>query len=692
VAHRRDSSEGGAAFSGIDPDKLPGTINSLEADRNRLQATAARFRSRFVRYGIDTRPLDRLLAISHWADDQLPMLRRRQHLAAAIGQYSSNRTLVYLPDHEVTPGAANRAAKQGRALAERFEQQMSDHDGAVPEDLFAALAADGADGDFLHGFYAALGPRRLSQLSNSMSGNPYDRRYLDHPDQLAYDRDVMARTFGAFTRVAADTRTPRAKRAYWSAWFDRFDDPGQGFRPDLLLPFVDSGSYDTDFLVALADRVFTADHARSVTPRMAGAPGDPDPWLADHYAQLFTALAKSPFAAGQFVALRPDIVTNALYPGGGNTTPERIAAFVSTLKAATITLRGTAPALSDRNTAWLLTTNLAHTQDPELQGIHPYPQVSLLYSEIMAQHWDDLQYAITSPAQDGFWPAPQWDATAFTRSQNPTRDGLELHPSVWKAFMEETIREPHAAASMSALFETYGNKLAARISSAKRNDNDAVDFISYQMGLSENFYSNVFTATQEQLGHGAQAWADDMTSFRKNLVLTAVSLAGGGGEGAPELAKQKGQAYATSLLEGWVGEQVQVPPDRAPKDLIDGIKGLKNSRLETTWRSALATRAAVYVSEDFKCFRRIYFRVPSESTGDFFYSGNPYAPDGSDGPKYITGPADDFVAAIKRNGGQVDVAKMTPRQQHAYSSWLQDPAVAAKLGNDRVYQQVLGQG
>ncbi|WP_329366388.1 hypothetical protein OG896_17110 [Streptomyces sp. NBC_00669] len=680
-------------FSGIDPDKLPGTINSLERDKNRLHDSATRFRTRFTRYGLDTRPLDRLIAISRWADGELPLLRRRQRLAVAIGEHGSQRTLIYLPDSAVTPGAAARATAQGRALAQRFDRQMADHDGAVPEALFTALAAGGDDGDFLYGFYSSLGPRRLSQLSNSMSGNPYDRRYPDHPDQLAYDRDVLARTFGGFTRVAADTRPRPGQRAFWSTWFDRFDDPGQGFRPDLLLPLVDSGTYDPDFLVALADRAFTTDPNRSVTPRMPGSPGADDPWHADHYVQLFNALTKNPLAAGQFIALRPDIAVNALYPGGGSTTPDRIAAFTATLKAATITLRASHPTLSDRNTAWLLTTNLAHTQDPALQTTHPYPAVSLLFSEILAQHWDDLQYAITSPAQDAFWPAPTWNPTAFTNSQDPTRDGLELHPTVWKAFMEEAIRDPHAAASMSALFETYSNKLAALTSTAIRSTDESIDFISFKMGLSENFYSSAFGETEKNLGDEAQAWADDMSKIRKDLVLTVVGLAAGGEEGAVEFAKEQGKGYATSLLEGWVGRQVQVPPERAPTDLIEGIKGLKNTRLESTWRSAFATSVGALVGANFTNIPKVKFVVPGEVDKYHSFSGKPYsagAPD--DGPRYITGPADDFVAAIRRNHGQVDTSKMTPQQQGAYSSWLEDPAVVAKLGDDRVYLHIMGQG
>jgi hypothetical protein len=176
-------------------------------------------------------------------------------------------------------------------------------------------------------------------------------------------------------------------------------------------------------------------------------------------------------------------------------------------------------------------------------------------------------------------------------------------------------------------------------------------------------------------------------------VLTAVAFATGGREGATDLVREKGQQYAAGLLEQWAGKQVQVPADRAPKELVDGIRGLRNARLETTWRSAVATRAAVYVQEDFANIRPVRFSVPGETSAYSTYSGNPYAPGGpGSGPKYITGPADDFVAAIRRNHGQIDVTRMTPQQQGAYAAWLEDPAVAAKLGRDRVYLQILGQG
>lgn len=99
------------------------------------------------------------------------------------------------------------------------------------------------------------------------------------------------------------------------------------------------------------------------------------------------------------------------------------------------------------------------------------------------------------------------------------------------------------------------------------------------------------------------------------------------------------------------------------------------------------------VGANFTNIPKVKFVVPGESKKRHSFSGNPYsagAPD--DGPRYITGPADDFVAVIRRNHGQVDTSKMTPQQQGAYSSWLEDPAVVAKLGDDRVYLHIMGQG
>ncbi|MFJ3692617.1 alpha/beta hydrolase [Streptomyces sp. NPDC090052] len=74
----------GDTFCGINPEALQGTINSLKRDAGRLRGSATGFKTRFDQLGIDTLPLTKLLHVASWADDQLPMLRRRHHLAVLI--------------------------------------------------------------------------------------------------------------------------------------------------------------------------------------------------------------------------------------------------------------------------------------------------------------------------------------------------------------------------------------------------------------------------------------------------------------------------------------------------------------------------------------------------------------------------------------------------------------------------------
>lgn len=124
-----------------------------------------------------------------------------------------------------------------------------------------------------------------------------------------------------------------------------------------------------------------------------------------------------------------------------------------------------------------------------------------------------------------------------------------------------------------------------------------------KMGLSENFYSSAFGETEKNLGDEAQAWADDMSKIRKDLVLTVVGLAAGGEEGAVEFAREQGKGYATSLLEGWVGRQVQVPPERAPTDLIEESRAsrtpvwsrLGGPRLPQGWVRWLARISRIFL-------------------------------------------------------------------------------------------------
>ncbi|MFE1149709.1 hypothetical protein ACFW42_21665 [Streptomyces albidoflavus] len=71
-------------FSGINPDNLSRNITRPASGSKTLQQGKNAYTSRFRRLGLDTTHLTELGRIASWVDDELPMLRRRQTLAAAM--------------------------------------------------------------------------------------------------------------------------------------------------------------------------------------------------------------------------------------------------------------------------------------------------------------------------------------------------------------------------------------------------------------------------------------------------------------------------------------------------------------------------------------------------------------------------------------------------------------------------------
>jgi hypothetical protein len=256
--------------------------------------------------------------------------------------------------------------------------------------------------------------------------------------------------------------------------------------------------------------------------------------------------------------------------------------------------------------------------------------------------------------------------------------------------MEEAIRDPHAAASMSALFEASSRKLVndAEVAEVDDRDQDAVKYLSFSKGLMDGFYGEVFTNTEQRLGNEAQEWADEVTSSRESLVRAAAGLATG--TEAADLAKEKGQEVATGILEGWVRQTVMATPGEAPKNLVEGLKGLQDAEVSTTWWSTFATHAAALASTDdaLRSIRPVTLRLPGHAAART-YSGDPYGR-ARGSIRYVTGPADDFVSVMRKYGGQDAVAKMNPRQLDAYSRWAQDPAVVGRLAGRGAFDSLLG--
>ncbi|MCX4882802.1 hypothetical protein [Streptomyces sp. NBC_00847] len=688
---------GDSVFSGIDPDALKATIESVRRDQETLQDRSSYYKTQLAYYGIGTAELNEVLKVASWARDELPILTRRYHLALACDEPypGAPKGTAMVSINEAMVGQKTAAERNGKALAEQFKK---DFNGSNSAELFAALEANADDADYIKAFYKTLGPDKLVWLSNEMADDPYDDYYDKHPDALTHDRNLVARTLGTFTQVAFDGQTAKEKQAAWSKWFDKFAmDPQRGFRPDRLMPLLAGGRHDKDFLVALGDRVFSKDQKTFENEWMNSS--GKGPWEADHYTQLFNAIASNPEASGEWMSHDYETIQTMVYNPAGSWDKSRSAALVKVLHSATIDLRPTNEALAEKLTAHLMFDNYKHMNGDE-KDIHPIEGVDYFYSQLVTSYWKDLENGVTSPVADKFWmgdattggfteKASKWDEKAFLNSQDPSRFGLEAGAPMWQALMNESARDPKAAGELSALFDTYRNQNDAQVVHMYRTDNAAIEYLSMKRGLMMKAYGTAFTSAKESHKTDAEAWAEGVNEFRKALIETAVDGAEAAATGGSTAVADMGREQLTGLggsakglLTDWLAEQVSVKPEEAPGGLADKYKALSDAELDTSWRDNYRRLANQQLAAD----------PGSGSKGGFdhsvtkpvtvgpvhkdhsTYTGNPL----DKHHLYIRSQAENFLTPA---GEVMDPHKMSPRQLAAYSRWLEDYAVVAAVQN-----------
>jgi hypothetical protein len=157
---RADPGGGGGSIAAIDPQLMAQMNASIKNGGETLVNQGGNLRNRFSNLFLDTAPLAEIVSIGNWAHDQLPMLTRRQTLAAAIDDtpgahfYDEYATGMYL--------SPAQAAQQGSDLARQFmELNSTDEEGARRAHQIALeLASHQDDPAFTSAFYGTLGPQR----------------------------------------------------------------------------------------------------------------------------------------------------------------------------------------------------------------------------------------------------------------------------------------------------------------------------------------------------------------------------------------------------------------------------------------------------------------------------------------------------------------------------------------------------
>ncbi|MFC8421832.1 hypothetical protein ACFUN7_13270 [Streptomyces sp. NPDC057236] len=671
----------GSGFSGIDPDKLEGTINSLQKDQERLRSSATWIKSSFERYGIDAAPLTELLAIAGWAENQLPSLRRRWHLALAETKKYGYKNMVQIDESKVGQTAQSRA--NGKKLAGEFQKKLDDGDSITPE-LFADLRANKADADYLKAFYETLGSRRLLWLSNDM-GDRFNDQYKDHPEQREKDRLVIAETFGSFTKVAFEGKTTKEKQRLWNKWFDDSAmDEYDGFRPDRLTPFLKGGNHDKDFLVAFGDRVFKKDTKTNETRFFGNGGLGEGEWGKDSYQQLFSAIGDNPEAAGEWFDHNNEFALKALYSTGPwkvDEPKERGKAFFELLNAATVELKQENPSLAEKNTAHILFDNYQHRTGSDTKSLHPIGGTQALYASIIAAYWKDLEHGVTSPVSNSLWgsdvqakgeekfgSASKWNLNDFLKGQDSGRPGLEANEKLWRALMEESARDPQAAGTLSALFQAYNEKAIDQSYATRESGEYAGSYASMQRGMMQEFYQTTMKVASTELETSIDKWVEGTNNARAAVIDTAASVAAGAAGGAG-LAGVKGAAVGVAyglgqdVFTGWIKDLIKVDANDAPKGLKEQFEGVKKATADFSWQNDYQTNASS--AWEYGRIENVTVVTHGENgeTRTAVYTGDPRA--------YAKG-AGDF---LDKDGQILDVSKMTNAQRTAYSDWLQDPAV-----------------
>jgi hypothetical protein len=650
-------------FSAIDPALMKSMNDAVAAAGSTLQREAAALRSECGWFGVGTGELTQLTAIGRWAEDQLPMLRRRQQLAAAMDARDGkvDKGMVRgVPDDFLTTG---QAQQKGEQLATRMRQELQ-RDGKLSPQTLRDLRENGWDPAYARGLYDKLGAAGTANLSLALSNSDH---YRDDPEEL---RTVLT---GLGTGLATYSREVKLDQS----WLDRFA-LAQGrdgiYRPDLLAPIIagaNGARFDKDFLKAVGDRMLEPRNSLE-NEWMLGDRSD-NPYDQDHATQIYQAIADNKPAAGEFFQAHFDEIQNmSRYggPGGAYPRAERDQALANLVHGATIGVREFNEPLAESNTAHLLHDNYKH------KGQHVYPEMNRVYGQIVEAYWDDLVYSVTTPTPsklalaDGSGVAENWDGSKFWIDDVTGRRGIEVPDELWHAMLTESMRDPRNAGEIGLLFAKYHDTTNHETISKSFSDPNWNAYQRHNLGLMDSFYSGAFKEAFASVDGEVKKWVEDVNGAIDFALDNTVGLAAAQDPANPAaafagVAAGTASTLTTRLLKGIL----HVDENDAPEELRDRVKGLQDTEWDTSWQSRWQANAyEVYLA------KKNGPPHPGEQhyLNDITVNGELFT---GDPRRYITKPSENF---LDENGlPPQNLSELSSEQLAAYNRWLQDPAIAA---------------
>lgn len=153
-------------FSGINPANLMKTINSLSSGSKILHQGKTGYLGRFQKFGLDASHLAEIGKVASWVDDELPMLRRRQALAAAMEfeGVGPKPPMVQLREPVWTVQQAHNEGEELAKEAANLAAMGPDEAGPAFHRIAEELAKRSKDPDFTSAFYASMDPDLVKNL------------------------------------------------------------------------------------------------------------------------------------------------------------------------------------------------------------------------------------------------------------------------------------------------------------------------------------------------------------------------------------------------------------------------------------------------------------------------------------------------------------------------------------------------
>ncbi|PSM38770.1 hypothetical protein C6Y14_34905 [Streptomyces dioscori] len=624
---KADSSSGGSVFSGIDPDALKGTIDSVQRDQEKLQDRASYYKTELAHYGVGAEELQDILHVAGWARDELPMLKRRYHLSMNMDNspFSAFKGMVQINEANVTRAANAAAAKDAKRATKLAKKDPEDLSPAELSELNTLFALNHDQYPFAEKVVGALGARKTLQLWYGMSnlgsapgyGRPSDFKSSDALDDVQRN---LSLTVAAATNSTAPAMV-RWKKDMVVLGGDPIAEPGpppygssggpKGFL--VMSNLMRFGDYDDKFLENYGTALIKEDKqvldgpgpAWGATGRLNHVGNDKG---NDPLTGYMKALSNSPAAATVFFtakqkneAGKPEsnfkyLFESREWPNDSKPGEESVTGRNSLGHALEAAMTGHRPGEeattedvkhSEAQAKLFESLVRSVSEDQDLLRNHEYFSDS--FANISAEYMPDMQRALDADIMYGDKLYP----TSGTAAEMDTADTVRFLYAVSRngEGYERLMVSQHvyAAALMEAQVKhpsTYPQPADA-----------AIDKITYGTGLFQGVIGagQHFQADKDSADSAAQssAWKDHASTWGGSLVGSATAIAmtpftGPGGVVAGGLAGTAAGEIFSGILDGF-GDDGEQRKEQVYQNVKNTAQSERSAILTTQYSVRAAT-------------------------------------------------------------------------------------------------------